>query len=334
MRRDPLVGEARREVADLALLGRELAQAHRRRSGTTFARRRGGAERRESTTEPSPPSAAASARRAGDAQPPAEALEAQHLPALGARDAAELGVRVDRDRVADEPQHRQVGLRVRVGPRGGEVDALALGELADRLRLALAVGERPAGAAGVVAVDDLGDRADRAVEREHDRHQLGHLLRRGGADEDRPARVLVPVGDLEHLRVQPRQHAGEHVGRQPLQVAHAHALEHLADPLAQRVGARVGRAAQAEEDVLPRVARELAARDEPGLVRGAPELERRRARDQRAVEVEERRAPLLGPPQRAAARAAAGGCAGARSAQTRTITASPWPPPEQIAAQP
>ena len=81
---------------------------------------------------------------------------------------------------------------------------LARGQLADRLRLALAVGERPALAAGVRAVDDLGDAADRAVEGEHDRHQLGDLLRGGGADEDRPAGVLVLVGDLEHLRVQAR----------------------------------------------------------------------------------------------------------------------------------
>ena len=70
-----------------------------------------------------------------------------------------------------------------------------------------------------------------------------------------PPGVLVLVGDLEHPRVQPRQHAGQHVGREPLQVAHPDALEQLADAVAQRVRARVGRAAQAEEDVLPRVAR-------------------------------------------------------------------------------
>ena len=36
VRRDPLGGEARREVADLALLGGQLVQAHRRRSGITL----------------------------------------------------------------------------------------------------------------------------------------------------------------------------------------------------------------------------------------------------------------------------------------------------------
>ena len=77
--------------------------------------------------------------------------------------------------------------------------------------------------------------------------------------------VLVLVGDREHLRVQAREHAGEHVGREPLEVAHAHALEQLADPLAQRVGARVGRAAQAEEQVLPRVAASARRLTSPAL---------------------------------------------------------------------
>ena len=205
-----------------------------------------------------------------------------------------------RDRMADRAQHRQVRLRVRVRPRRREVDSLALGQLADRLRLALAVRERPAGAARVVPVDDLGHRADGAVERQHDRHQLGHLLRRRGADEDRPAGVLVLVRDRQHARIQAREHAREHVRRQPLEVAHPHTLEQVRDPLAQRVGAGVGRAAQAEEEVLPRVARDLATRDQTRLVRRAAELERRRARHQRAVEIEERRALLVRPPQRAA----------------------------------
>jgi hypothetical protein len=142
----------------------------------------------------------------------------------------------------------------------------------------------------------------------------------------------VLVGDREHLRVQAREHAREHVGGEPLELAHAQALERLADPRPDRVGAGVGRAVQAEADVLPRVLGDLAARDEARLVRGAPELERGRARDQRAVEVEERRAALVRPPQRSPA--------GRRRedvwalGQTRTTIASPWPPPEQIAAQP
>ena len=73
--------------------------------------------------------------------------------------------------------------------------------------------------------------------------------------------VLVLVGDLEHLRVQARQHAGEHVGREPLQVAHAHALEQLADALrAARPCPRRSSPRRRNSDVLPRVARELPAR--------------------------------------------------------------------------
>ena len=89
------------------------------------------------------PTRAAKAKAAAGLQPPAELLEAHDLPALLARDAAQLGVGVDDDRVADGPQHRQVGLRVRVGIGGGEVDALGGGQLAHRHRLALAVGEGP-----------------------------------------------------------------------------------------------------------------------------------------------------------------------------------------------
>jgi hypothetical protein len=132
--------------------------------------------------------------------------------------------------------------------------------------------------------------------------------------------------------VEPRQHAGQHLGREPLQVAHADALEHLRDPHAQRVGPLVGRAAHAEDEVGVGVLGELAAGHEARLVGGAPELVRGRARHQRAVEVEEGRARLVGPPQ--------GAAAGRRRqdvralGQTWTITASPWPPPEQIAAQP
>ena len=270
-------------------------------------------------------------QRARVTQPPVEALEAQDLPALLARHASELAVGVDRDRVPDRAQHRQVGLGVRVRPRRRQVDALALRQLPHRLRLPFPVGERPARPPRVLAVDDLRPRADRAVERQHDREQLRHLLRRRRADHDRPPRVLVAVGELEHPRVQPREHAGQHVGREPLEVAHAHAGQQLPDPRSQRVGAGVGRAAQAEQDVLVRVAQQHAAVDEPGPVRRAPELERRRALHQRAIEIEERRSRFLGATHRAAPRWP---WEELGLGHTLTITASPWPPPEQIAAQP
>ncbi len=102
----------------------------------------------------------------------------------GARDPLERGVRVDRDGVADGAQHRQVRLRVRVRVRLREVDPLLRRALADRLGLPLAIGERALGLAGVDAVAHLRARADAAVEEQDVRHQLGHLVRRGGHDED------------------------------------------------------------------------------------------------------------------------------------------------------
>ena len=110
-------------------------------------------------------------------------------------------------------------------------------------------------AAGVDAVADLRARADAAVEAEHVREHLGQLVRGRRADVDLAAGVLVLPGDLQHLRVDARQDAREHRRAEPLQVAHAHALDRLRDPLAQLVGGGVGRAAQAELHVRPRAAR-------------------------------------------------------------------------------
>jgi hypothetical protein len=76
----------------------------------------------------------------------------------------------------------------------------------------------------------------------------------------------VLVGDLEHLRVQRGQHAGEHVGREALQVADAHAVEHLRDPVAQLVRRASVEPVEAEQQVRRRVAGQLAAVHEPGAV--------------------------------------------------------------------
>ena len=67
VRRDLLVGEAPREVADLALLVGQLVQAHRLRTATVRA---------------PVPTSAAKATAAGGLQAPAELLEAHDLPAL------------------------------------------------------------------------------------------------------------------------------------------------------------------------------------------------------------------------------------------------------------
>ena len=126
-----------------------------------------------------------------------------------------------------------------------EIDPLGGGPLADGLGLALAIGERAIRLAGVDAVAHLRARPNAAVEDQHVRHQLGHLVRGGGHDEDLPASVLVLVGLAEDVRIHARQHAREHLVAEPLEVAHARAGNRVEDPAPERVAARVGGAAAA-----------------------------------------------------------------------------------------
>ena len=90
--------------------------------------------------------------RAPDDQPGAGGLApgavVADLPALGPRVGAELRVGVDRARVPDQAQHRQVVDRVRVRRAGGQVEPLARREGLDRLRLGRTVqqvADEPAG---------------------------------------------------------------------------------------------------------------------------------------------------------------------------------------------
>src|SRR5436190_6925946 len=216
--------------------------------------------------------------------------------------------------MADGAQHRQVARAVRVGPRLGEVDAALRSQLAHPHRLALAVAERPVEAPGVEAVALLELRARRAVEEQDVGEHLGGPLRRRRDDEHRAPGVLMLVGGLEHLRVQPRQDARQHHRAQPLDVRDAPILEERADAVAHDDGPLVGRASQPELDVLHGVTGELPARRQTRAARRTGPVEAGRAGHERSVEVEED------------ARRHWGG--------TRRITASPCPPPEQIAAQP
>jgi hypothetical protein len=142
----------------------------------------------------------------------------------------------------------------------------------------------------------------------------------------------VAVGDLEHPGVDAREHAGEDVGREPLQVAHADVAEDGRDLVHGAAGLAVGRPAQAEAQVVARRAREVTPREHPVAVHGAPELEGRRAGHERPVEVEERGAAAGRPPLVLDAGRRREDVRALR--HTRRMTASPWPPPEQIAAQP
>jgi hypothetical protein len=103
----------------------------------------------------------------------------------------------------------------------------------------------------------------------------------------------VRVGPLEHLRVQTRQHAREHARGEPLEVAHAHAGDHLADAPAHVVGAFVGRATQAKAQVLEHVARQAATGDHAALEGRAREVDPGGPRHQGLVKIEERRSARL-----------------------------------------
>jgi len=101
--------------------------------------------------------------------------EALHRPATLRRDAAKRPVRIDRDRMADGLEERDVGGRVRVGRRAREVDPLDDGELAERDCLGIPV-QPPFEPSGVVTIADLRPRGDRTVEPEPARNLLADLL--------------------------------------------------------------------------------------------------------------------------------------------------------------
>jgi len=93
--------------------------------------------------------------------------------------------------------------------------------------------------------------------------------------------------DLEHLGIDARQDAGEHLRHQPGQVDDAAAGDRLVDALAQRAGRLVGRALDPELDVGPYVSRQLPLGHLARLVRGAREMEGRGALHDGLVQVEE-----------------------------------------------
>ena len=172
----------------------------------------------------------------------------------------------------------------------------AAGQLAHRHGLALAVGEGPGGAAGVAPVDDLRARAERAVEAQHVGQHLGHLLRGRRADVDGAPRVLVGVGHLEHLRVQARQHAGQHL-RAPGAAGRPRAGREIISPTSRRTRSVAWSVEPRRRNLTfsQRVARDPPAGEQARAARRARPVQAGRAGHQRAVEVEERgAAPVLG----------------------------------------
>ena len=187
----------------------------------------------------------------------------------------------------DEAEERQVGLRVGVRVALGEVEAFVLGQPAHRLRLALAVDERAVDPPGVDPVHDLRPGPHGAVEAQHAGQDVRELGGGRRADVDPTPGILVLVRRAEHLRVDAREDAREHVGAEAEQVALAHSRQRLPDALADGVGAGVGRALEAEREVGQRVPGQLAPGHQTRPSRRARELEGGGPCHQGPIEVEE-----------------------------------------------
>ena len=102
-----------------------------------------------------------------------------------------------------------------------------------------------------------------------------------------PAGILVAVGHVQHLRVDPRQDAREHLRRHPLEVLDPAAADRGVHLLAQGVGGLVSRPLDSEPDVVAHRAGQLPTRQLTGVVRSTREMEGTAAFHQRLVEVEE-----------------------------------------------
>ena len=94
----------------------------------------------------------------------------------------ELAVGVDRHRVADRFQHRQIGDGVAVGVAGAEVVAAVGGQFLDRLDLAGSVDERPVELGGVSGPRRPWPRGDRPGHAQSVCQRLHDLLGRGRDD--------------------------------------------------------------------------------------------------------------------------------------------------------
>ena len=210
---------------------------------------------------------------------------------LAAGVALERAVGVDGHRVADRLQHRQVARRVAVGVALAEVEPVPAGDLLDRLDLARGRSR-------------TARRARRCTRRRRPRcgcrcppssRAPGRAARRSPPAPPTRCRCCARPGGAGRAAAAPRGGSCRAAWAAPRrsrfdEVVLAQPGDRPEDPVAHRVGRVVAGAEQLEVHGPCGIAHELRRRHQPGRPRRRGHHEHRRAGDQRAVEVEERRA--------------------------------------------
>src|SRR4051794_19351063 len=222
-------------------------------------------------------------------------------PTLFAGVRAEPGVRVDRARVADEGQHREVVVGVGVRRAAPQVEPLPGGQRLDRLRLGRAVQQVADESAGVDAVHVLGDRPERPGQAQAAGDDAGDLDRRRGDQPDALALVEVQLRERAGARPDPVRHAFvEDLLAELLELGHG-----VPGDEAQRRGPGLGDvrgvldAQEPEVRLLVRSAEDVARGEEVALVEASGEVEDAGALHHGVVDVEERgRVRVRGQQQR------------------------------------
>ena len=225
--------------------------------------------------------------------------EAQCRPTSRTCDPSELAVGVHRDGVADRFEERNVGVRVGVRGRRGEIQRLIPSKFGESVRLRLPV-QPLLQTTRVHAVTHLSTRRDHAGEAEPasrpprpphatplTRCTPAHLSprapRRGRAPLGRRAAGAPTPTPRRRSRASPRP--------EPAKDRHG-AVRRLPDTALPRTEAR-------EHELRDSRLRHVAAPDQAALAERAGERQRARARDQRTVEIEERgpghASPTTGP---------------------------------------